>query len=199
MRAARLTAMQGFLVGLFGTLVLFGSPATPTLAKESPALRSDPATYADESERLFDFLGAAKTEAEARSIEDEIWRHWFLAPDAKAAELMGQAMERRRNYDFAGAVEVLDELVAANPDWAEAWNQRATIRFMQGDLPGSLADVEETLQREPRHFGALAGMALILTQQGRIEQAQAILRKAVDIDPFLREKALLVTVPGEDL
>jgi len=199
MRAAHLTAMQGFLVGLFGMLALLGSPATPTLAEESSALRGDPATYADESERLLGFLGAANTEAEARSIEDEIWRHWFLAPDARAAELMGRAMERRRNYDFAGAVEILDQLIAANPDWAEAWNQRATIRFMQGDLPGSLADVEETLQREPRHFGALAGMALILTQQGRIEQAQAILRKAVKIDPFLRERALLVTVPGDDI
>jgi len=199
MRKVRLAAMQGFLAGLFGAFVLLGSPATPTLAEDTPALRGDPATYADENDRLFGFLGAAKTEAEARSIEDEIWRHWFLAPDAKAAELMGRAMERRRNYDFAGAVEILDELIAANPDWAEAWNQRATIRFMQGDLPGSLADVEETLQREPRHFGALAGMAIILTQQGRTEQAQAILRKAVKIDPFLREKAMIVSVPGSDI
>ena len=134
MRTVRLAAKQGFLAGLFGALMLFWSPAAPTLAEEPPALRGDPATYADENDRLFGFLGAAKTEAEARSIEDEIWRHWFLAPDTKAAELMRQAMEKRSNYDFAGAVALLDELIAANPDWAEAWNQRATIRFMQGDF-----------------------------------------------------------------
>jgi tetratricopeptide (TPR) repeat protein len=199
MREPRPAATHGFLAGLFGALVLLGSPATSALAEESPALRGDPTIYADESNRLFGFLGAAETETDARSIEDEIWHHWFLAPDSKAAALMDRAMERRRNYDFAGAVEILDELIAANPDWAEAWNQRATIRFMQGDLAGSLADVEETLQREPRHFGAMAGMAIILTQQGRIEQAQSILRKAVKIDPFLRERAMIVPVPGSDI
>ncbi|MCB1496104.1 MAG: tetratricopeptide repeat protein [Bauldia sp.] len=168
-------------------------------AEDDLPLRGDEAAYREEGGRLFGYLARAGTEAEARQVEDEIWRYWFRAPDPTAASLMAQAMERRGNYDLAGAVEILDELVVTAPDWAEAWNQRATIRFMQGDFTGSLADVEETLQREPRHFGAMAGMALILTQQGRIRQAQAILREAVEIDPFLRERALIVEVPEKDI
>ncbi|MEQ9836944.1 MAG: hypothetical protein RLN64_09970 [Roseitalea porphyridii] len=172
---------------------------TPTAAAETTALRGDAAEHIAEGDRLFAFLARARTEAEARAMEDEIWRHWMRAPDAAAAELMAKAMERRTSYDLAGAVAILDDLVVLAPEWAEGWNQRATIRFMQGDFAGSLADIEETLLREPRHFGAMAGMALILTQQGRIRQAQAILRKAVEIDPFLRERAMIVPIPGEDI
>jgi tetratricopeptide (TPR) repeat protein len=190
------------LVGLFTAviaLLIVGAFAVPTIAQDSLGLRGDASAYAAEGDRLFHFLGAAKTEAEGRAMEDEIWRHWMLAPDATAADLMARAMDRRENYDLAGAVEVLDQLIAVAPDWAEAWNQRATIRFMQGDLQGSLDDIEETLQREPRHFGAMAGMALILTQQGRVEQAQAILKKAVGIHPFLRERSMIVALPGDNI
>lgn len=172
---------------------------TPTAAAETTALRGDAAEHIAEGDRLFAFLARARTEAEARAMEDEIWRHWMRAPDSAAAALMAKAMERRASYDLAGAVAILDDLVVLAPDWAEGWNQQATLRFMQGDFAGSLADIEETLLREPRHFGAMAGMALILTQQGRIRQAQAILRKAVEIDPFLRERAMIVPIPGEDI
>ena len=184
---------------LLATLVIAAAAAPSAVAETAPALRGDTAAHAAEGDRLFRFLAEARDEAEARAMEDEIWRHWMLAPDTAAADLMARAMERRGSYDFAGAVAILDELVALAPDWAEGWNQRATIRFMQGDFTGSLADIEETLQREPRHFGAMAGMALILTQQGRNQQAQTILREAVEIDPFLRERALIVPVPGKDI
>ncbi len=101
-------------------------------------------------------------------------------------------MERRSAYDYAGAIAILDRLVALAPDWAEAWNQRATMRFLADDLDGSLADCERVLELEPKHFGALSGQALILMRQGRFDTAQSILRKAVEIDPFLAERALLV-------
>lgn len=189
---------RGVLVVALGASML-GASFAAAAADDAALLRGDPATYAKEGDQLFDLLATAKTEGDARVVEDEIWHHWFLPPDPEAAGLMAQALEKRSAYDYAGAVEVLDKLIAANPDWAEAWNQRATIRFLQGDFQGSLDDIEETLQREPRHFGALSGMAIILMQQGRAEQAQAVLRKAVKIDPFLRERSMLVAVPGEKI
>jgi tetratricopeptide (TPR) repeat protein len=184
---------------MLGLLVLLANPATPAFPEETAPVRGDTAAYATETERLFHFLAMARNEAEGRAMEGEIWRHWMLAPDAASADLMARATERRRNYDLAGAIEILDELVERAPDWAEGWNQRATVRFMQGDFEGSLADIEETLQREPRHFGSLAGMAIILMQQGRAEQAQATLRRAIAIHPFLRERGLIVPLPGEDI
>lgn len=163
------------------------------------ALRGDDAAYAAEGDRLFRFLATAGTEADARAVEGEIWRHWMRAPNTAAGGLMARAMDRRRNYDLAGGVAILDELIALAPDWAEAWNQRATLRFMQGAFEESLADIEETLHREPRHFGAMAGMAIILTRQGRVRLAQATLRDAVAIHPFLRERSMIVAIPGEDI
>ncbi len=188
----------GFLLAALLSLFVAVLRPLPGLAEDA-GIRGAAAAYAAEGDRLFAFLEKARTEDEARAMEDEIWHHWMLAPDAASADLMKQAMERRRDYDLAGAVGILDKLVALAPDWAEGWNQRATIRFMQDDFEGSLADIQETLAREPRHFGALAGMALILIEQGRAEQAQAVLKQAVGIDPFLRERVLIQPIPGKDI
>jgi tetratricopeptide (TPR) repeat protein len=159
----------------------------------------DDAAYAAERTRLFDELAEADTEEEARTTESAIWIHWLLAPDLEAARLMDRALERRRIFDLADSEAILDDLVASAPDWAEGWNQRATIRYMRGDFAGSLADIDETLKREPKHFGALSGQAMIFIRQGRIQEAQSTLRKAVTIDPFLRERALIVEPPGRDI
>lgn len=172
----------------------------PSYAQPVVGLRgNDPAAHAAEHTRLFEELAQAESEDDARAAESAIWVHWLLAPDLESARLMDRALELRRTYDLAGAEAALDELVALSPDWAEGWNQRATVRFMQGDFDGSLDDIVETLRREPKHFGALAGRALILIQQGRMELAQSTLREAVAIDPFLRERALIIEPPGKDI
>ncbi len=115
---------------------------------------------------------------------------------------MSEAMERRQVYDLSGAIAILDKLVALTPDWAEAWNQRATLRYMAEDFDGSLADIERVLELEPKHFGALSGEVLILMRFGRVEVAQSVLKKAVEINPFLAERALLIEPPkpaGKDI
>jgi tetratricopeptide (TPR) repeat protein len=151
-------------------------------------------------ERLFAALAAAPNESVAREITDRIWRFWFEAPDAEAARLMREVQERRSMFDLAAALKLLDNLVEQAPGWAEAWNQRATIRYMAGDYAGSLADIDHVLPLEPKHFGALAGEALILMQLGRREEAQEALKRAVAIHPFLAERALLDPEPeGQDI
>lgn len=157
------------------------------------------AARAREREALFAALAAAASETEARAIEGAIWRYWMEAPSAEAQALLDRAMERRVAYDFAGAIEILDELVALAPDYAEGWNQRATVRFLRQEFDKSLDDVERVLALEPWHFGALAGKALILMGQGRHGLAQQTLRRAVEIDPWLRERALLVEIPEEKI
>ncbi|MCB1501279.1 MAG: hypothetical protein KDK07_16095 [Bauldia sp.] len=198
-RSRRALTMRSGVAGVALCLALLAASVLSPLRAEEPALQGDAVAYAAEGDRLFVFLAATKTEAEGRAMEDEIWRFWMRAPDQEAAALMDRAMERRRTYDFAGAVEILDRLVAIAPGWAEAWNQRATVRFLQEDYEGSLADIRETLDREPRHFGAMAGMAIILLRQGRAELAQATLHRAVAIHPWLRERSLIVVVPGKDI
>ncbi len=161
-------------------------------------LQGDPAGRAAERERLFSALAAARDPSDAETIALQIWALWFRAPNAEARELMDQAMERRSTYDVSGAIAILDKLVALTPDWAEAWNQRATMRYLKEDYEGSLADIERVLQLEPKHFGALAGQALILMRNGRFDTAQSVLRRAVEINPFLAERALLIDEPKSD-
>ena len=172
----------------------------PAIAQDGVVtLRGDPATEAAERERLFSALAAASNSMEANALSSEIWTLWFHAPNAEAATVMEQALEKRAAQDYAGAATILDELVVSAPDWAEAWNQRATIRYLLRDFEGSLADIDRVLALEPKHFGALSGEALILMQQGKMAAGQLVLRKAVKIHPFLSERALLTEPVGQDI
>ncbi|UIJ70836.1 tetratricopeptide repeat protein [Aurantimonas sp. HBX-1] len=147
--------------------------------------------------RLFATLKDARTEAEGRAAESAIWRHWMAAaPDLATRQLLERAMERRESYDFAGARSLLDEAIAAAPTYAEAWNQRGFVRFLQDDFDGALADVDQAIQLEPRHFAAMSGRAIILMRQGRFGLAQNQLRAAVAIHPFLKERSMIVPEPA---
>jgi len=178
------------------------SPLRPVLAAlllvlmlPATALQAQTANYED----LMNSLRDAPNKAVADELSAQIWQIWLTAPDAAAQEVLDAAMVRRQAYDFLGAIEQLDRLVETYPDYAEGWNQRATMHFLRGDFEASLADVAETLAREPRHFGALAGKSVILFQQGKIPLAQIAVREALKFHPYLNERAILDAGPGTDL
>jgi tetratricopeptide (TPR) repeat protein len=147
---------------------------------------------------LFERLRNAMTEQEGRRAEDAVWRLWMeAAPSRAIARAVDEAMDARESYDFDRALAILDGVVTQAPDYAEGWNQRAFIRFLKDDLDGSLEDIDRALELEPKHFAALAGKALILMRQGRMDLGQAALRRAVEIHPWLKERSMLIPVPGE--
>ena len=150
-------------------------------------------------DRLFAALKAARNEAEGRQIENEIWHFWLAeAPDSETRTLIDDAMKKRGVYDTEGAEALLDKAVARSPDYAEAYNQRAFVRFLRDDMDGALDDADRALALEPKHFGAMAGRALILMRQGRFRLAQDQLRQAVAIHPFLKERSMIVpSEPGQ--
>lgn len=149
---------------------------------------------------LFEALKVAPSEAEAKLIENDIWQSWIeAAPTPEVQAKLETAMKRRGQYDFQGAKDLLDEVIVEAPDYAEGWNQRAFVSFLQGNYEASLEDIERTLALEPRHFGALSGKAMILMTQGRVKLGQDTLREAVDIHPFLRERSMLIKPKGVDL
>ena len=168
--------------------------------QQAPAQQRAPEPHGAERAWLFEALRTAPTEEIGQAVAGQIWAFWMRqAPDAESAEIMNLAMERRRQYDFAGAVEHLDQLVFRAPDWPEAWNQRATILFMQEKFDESLADVAQVLELEPKHFGALACKAVMFMRQGRIELGQRALREAVGIHPWLSERRMLLAEPVQEL
>ena len=148
---------------------------------------------------LFDKLKNAETQPEAILAEAAVWRFWLTPPSEAIGALMDQAMDRRRWYAFQEAREVLDQVVEQAPEYAEGWNQRAFVLFLQEKYDESLEDIERVLTLEPKHFGALSGKARILMRQGRMALGQKALRKAVAIHPWIQERAMLLPNPGEDI
>ncbi len=152
-----------------------------------------------DQDRLFELLALATSEARGRELENEIWQNWMRAPNEEIQILLKNALEARRWYDFEKARKLLNQIVEKAPNYAEGWNQRAFILFLQEKFDEALSDAENALELEPRHFGAMAGQAQILMRQGRFVTAQKILKQAVKIHPYLRERSMIVKTQEQDL
>ena len=160
--------------------------------KQAIEIEISPDNYRTERlDLMFSRLKVAEDETTARVIESEIWSVWFKSNNKAVSSLMQEIMTARRSGDFQRAIELLDILVTQYPEYPEGWNQRATVYYMMGNYEASLKDVAETLAREPRHFGALAGRAAIYWMQGDRELARQSLRDAVELNPYLRDQKML--------
>jgi tetratricopeptide (TPR) repeat protein len=153
---------------------------------------------------LFARLGAAKDLVEARAAEATIWEIWGETLDAESAELLAQGSAAMASRAWSTAMQRFDALVAREPNFAEAWNKRATLYYLIGDYPRSVADIQKTLALEPRHFGALSGLGLIFMTIGRPQPALESFEAALAIHPFLpgarqNIEALRQQLGGEEL
>ncbi|MFO1184534.1 MAG: tetratricopeptide repeat protein [Bauldia sp.] len=141
---------------------------------------------------LFDALKNAQSERDGTAIENQIVRIWLDSGDAKTNLQMEWAIEAMDNRSYDLALDYLNAVVAAKPDYMEAWNKRATLFYMMGRYQESLRDIAETLAREPRHFGALAGRGMVQLQLGNEEAALEAFRQALAVDPQLTNIELAV-------
>ena len=97
------------------------------------------------------------------------------------------------------ALDRFDEITRRAPDFAEGWNKRATVLYVMGRHRESVADVQQVLNLEPRHYGALSGLGLILVALGREEDALKWLRRALELNPYLDGIRVLADDLGERL
>lgn len=148
---------------------------------------------------LFEEARNTPNEMLGRAASDKMWEIWTTAPDAAAQELLAQGMTARRYGDFLAAIRAFDGLVAYCPDYAEGYNQRAFTYFLRGEPEKARVDLERTLEITPDHVGALSGLALTLIQLGRDDEAQAYLRAALELNPWIPERGLLREPPGQEL
>jgi tetratricopeptide (TPR) repeat protein len=123
-------------------------------------------------------------EARARA-ERAIWRIWSRSGKPEVDALYRIAMDEVERGDLDKAIETFTQVIKLDPSFAEAWNKRATLHFLAGDLRKSLADCDEVLKRNPQHFGALAGYAQIHVQLENYEKALDYARRAVAVNPNL--------------
>ncbi len=151
---------------------------------------------------LFKRLKGAQDEQSAKTIEQAIWQLWLRHPSPSVEVLMNQAVNAMNASKNDKAIQILDRVIAMEPDYAEAWNKRATAHFYQEDYGRSLADIARVLNLEPRHFGALSGLGLVYQALGDNKKALGALREAMKVHPYLEgakdaEKRLQEEVEGE--
>ncbi len=134
---------------------------------------------------LFENLESAKSELEAAPIEHRIWQLWTSAGDEAVDRAMAAGTYAMAIGDGMRALEAFNTAVSQKPDFAEAWNKRATLYYLLRRYEESVADIERTLELEPRHFGALSGLALIREAQNQPFEALEALKLASQIHPQL--------------
>ena len=153
---------------------------------------------------LFEALKIAPDEDSAKAIEERIWTIWMVSGSDTTNLLMSRVKSASDDKDYDLAIKLLSAVIAINPNYVEAWNQRATIYYLKEDIGHALADIREVLAHEPRHFGALSGLGLILQEIGDDKHALEAYRKALEIDPHLEHipevvKTLTEKVEGRDI
>lgn len=171
----------------------------PFLAAPAFADCPAPPDISDAANALLEKAQAAPNEMAARGISGQLWELWATAPDQQAQALLDRGMTARASYSFVEALDAFDRLTDYCPDYAEGYNQRAFVNFLRQDFASALVDLDLALERSPRHVAAISGKALTLMGLGRDEEAQVVLREAVDLNPWISERSLLIEPPGEEL
>ncbi|TGE27613.1 tetratricopeptide repeat protein [Hymenobacter metallicola] len=134
---------------------------------------------------LFAQLRAATTPAEIEALQNGIWQIWLMTGDQHLDKEMEAGLRALAAGDYTAAIKSFTFMVEERPNLAEGWNKRATAYYLRGEYRASLLDITQTLQREPRHFGALSGWATILQVLGDYRGALRILRRLETICPHL--------------
>ena len=184
-----------YVLQLIAAIALIAVTAMQASAQSDP----DAAARAQRLDGLFAVLKTAKDQDEGDVIVADIWKVWLQSGSADMDGRMEQATKLMAHGLLQHALEALDAIVAAAPQWAEGWNKRATVLFLMGEYDRSLADIERVLALEPRHFGALAGIGMIRTQKGELREALAAYRRALAVNPFLKERYGLIPALEKEL
>ena len=133
---------------------------------------------------LFKELTQIKNELAADLILAEIWSIWSKTDNEMAQEIFEEGNQLMSRGQFEESILTFTEVIALQPDFAEAWNKRATVYFFNGEFEKSIQDIEKTLSLEPRHFGALDGLAQIYFLQDKFLKAAATYEQLLQILPF---------------
>jgi tetratricopeptide (TPR) repeat protein len=169
-------------------------PAPETLSPAptpAPAPESKAPAEAD-LDTLFSELKNAPNADAAKAAEAAILRRFLTSGSDTVDLLMTWAIDSMNKEDYPLALDILDNIVTIKPDYAEGWNKRATVYYLADEYAKSLADIRRVLSLQPRHFGALSGLGMIMRELGEKKKAITAFREALAVDPYLEsvKKAL---------
>src|ERR1700722_14483616 len=156
---------------------------------QAPEAKHDeppPKTPAEERAELYTRLAAAKDADETSGIITRLLHSYSESGSDTADLLLKRARQAIGVQKYADALKILDATVALDPDWGEGWKARANTRYLDDDYKGFMTDTAQTLKREPKHLGALMGMATILEAREKREEALKIYQRVLEIAPHWR-------------
>lgn len=161
-------------------------------ATSEPLIDDTPLSALEEAQRtirdanaLLDSLADSEDGREADVLARQIQSLWNESGSDAVDLLMRRASVAVQVRNFALALDLLDTVIALAPDYAEGWNRRATVHYLRDDYALSISDVAEVLRLEPRHFGALIGIGVMLDEMGQDRQAQQFIAEALRVHPYL--------------
>jgi tetratricopeptide (TPR) repeat protein len=190
-RGGRLRWLAVFVIALT-SLGLSAAVPWARSGAEGPVIAERRAEIAHALDVQFALLKSAESDTAAAAIVARIWSLWLASGRPEVDVLMRNALASMQLGDPTRALEALDRIVVLAPEYAVGWNKRATVLWMLGRHERSLADIVQTLKREPRHFGALAGRGIILVQRGDDRGALEAYRAALAVNPWLGERHTLI-------
>ena len=155
-------------------------------------------------DRLFAALKVAPDDESAKYVENRIWALWIATDSDTTTLLMSRVKAAVDSKDIDLGIKLLTAVIEIKPDYIEAWNRRATLYYTKKDFDDALADIHEVLKREPRHFGALSGLGMIMQELGDDKHALEAFRRALAVHPHLERipdlvKQLSEKVEGRDI
>ena len=134
-------------------------------------------------EILFKKLLETSDENEINNITVNIWDIWYETNDPNINHDFYRGVGLMNNGNLKASIFYFDRVIKKNPNFAEAWNKRATVYYLLGKFDKSILDIGETLKLEPRHFGAMDGLALIFIHQKKFQKALEIYEEVIKIFP----------------
>lgn len=134
-------------------------------------------------DRLLDDLKNPDEDVRKRATT-ELWRIWFNQKGDYGLEILEQSQVYLESGQLSRAEEILTDLIHDQPDFAEAWNRRAVLYYLQKQYRKSLMDCRQVLDLNPIHFGALHGLGLCHAALGDYSAAIRAFRQALEIQPY---------------
>jgi tetratricopeptide (TPR) repeat protein len=182
----------------FAALFLLGFAPLPAQA-DDPVAPPVATTREARLDQLFVDLKRERNEKAAERIAARISNEWVQSGSASIDLMMQWSQKAVEEKKFDVALDFLDQVVTLQPAYAEGWNRRATVHFMMNNFGKSMSDIDRTLQLEPRHFGALSGLAQIMAVTGHKQSALEAWQRVLGIYPMMRSAQDQVGTLSEEL
>lgn len=176
-----------FASGLLAAFLCGSAAGMSALAQTTPASPAVSSQSASTLDSLFAELKRERDARQAKRISERIWAKWRDSGSATANLLMQWADKAVADNKNGLALDLLDQVVVLMPDYAEGWNRRATLNFSMDRHGKSMSDISRVLRLEPRHFGAISGMAAILAASGHDELELRAWEQVLEIYPANRQ------------